>query len=162
MADEDRSRLVRWRDPGVAVDRARGLPGLELLQLMLDGKIDAPVCALVGLRLVAVSEGVVTFQLEPHESQYNLIGCVHGGVVATLLDSAMGCAVHSRLGIGETYATVEINVSYVRAVTPEVGPLRSVGRVVTMGSRIATARADAVDRDGRVYAHGTTVCLLSR
>ena len=136
--------------------------GLEILQQMLRGELEVPVCSLVGFRLTAVQEGAATFELEPLQAHYNLIGTVHGGIMATLLDSSMSCAVHSRLLAGESYATVEVNISYTRPVTTAAGLLRCEGQVVSMGSRTATASAQVLDNEGHLYAHGTTVCLIVR
>jgi uncharacterized protein (TIGR00369 family) len=159
---DSRSRSVRWRDPGLPASAARTVSGIEFMQAALDGVYEAPICPLLGFHLTAVGDGSVTFELEPHESQYNLIGVVHGGVIATLLDSSMGCAVHTKLPAGDSYATLEINVNYSRAVTKDVGPLRCEGHVVTLGSRVATARGSITDREDRLYAHATTVCLVVR
>jgi uncharacterized protein (TIGR00369 family) len=141
---------------------ASAVSGLEMLHQVIDGTVEAPVCSLVGFRLVSAGEGTTTFEFEPRQAHYNVLGTVHGGIVATILDSSMGCAVHSRLAPGASYATVEININYVRPVTESTGLMRCEGQVTTLGMRMALARAEITDLRGKVYAHGTTVCLIQR
>ena len=104
--------------------------------------------------------GKVTFFLQPEEYHYNPIGSVHGGVIATLLDSAVGCAVHSTLPAGVWYTTLEIKVSYIKAVTAKTGLLRCEGTVLSAGRQVATAEGRLIDSQGKLYAHATTTCLI--
>jgi uncharacterized protein (TIGR00369 family) len=114
----------------------------------------------MGFDLAEVSEGRVVFTLDPGEQHYNPIGVVHGGVAATLLDSAMGCAVASMLPKGRAYTTLEIKVNYVRALKFETGRVRAIGSVIHMGGQVATAEARLVDAAEKLYAHATTTCIL--
>ena len=116
----------------------------------------------MNFNLAELEEGRAVFTVEPAEYHYNPIGVVHGGVAATLLDSAMGCAVHSVLPAGAGYTTLEIKVNYVRAMTSETGEVRCEARVVHVGGRTATAEGRITDAGGKLYAHGTATCMLFR
>jgi uncharacterized protein (TIGR00369 family) len=121
----------------------------------------APIAELVGMELVELGEGRATFALDPAERHYNPLGTVHGGIAATLLDSAMGCAVHTTLSDGERYTTLELKVNFVRAITEATGRAVASGSVIHRGGRIATAEARLADGDGRLLAHGTSTCLIT-
>jgi uncharacterized protein (TIGR00369 family) len=150
-----------WQDPKSALETGKGLAGLAYLTAIRDGRLPPPpVAALIGFHLAEVAEGRAVFVFEPGEHHYNPLGSVHGGVVATLLDSAMGCAVHSTLPRGRFYTTLEIKVNYVRAVTAAAGELRAEGTVIHVGRQAATAEARLVDASGKLYAHATTTCLV--
>jgi uncharacterized protein (TIGR00369 family) len=110
--------------------------------------------------LVEVAEGRAAFGVQPGERHYNPIGMVHGGLFATLLDSAMGCAVHSTLPAGTGYTTLEIKVNFTRAALRDTGRLRCEAEVVHRGQRTATAEGRVRDEAGRLYAHGSATCLL--
>jgi uncharacterized protein (TIGR00369 family) len=156
-----RRLTVEWQDPNAALETGKGLAGLEYLAAIRDGQLPPPpVTALIGFHLAEVAEGRAGFVFAPGEHHYNPLGSVHGGVVATLLDSAMGCAVHSTLPRGRFYTTLEIKVNYVRAVTAAAGELRAEGRVIHAGRQAATAEARLVDSGGKLYAHATTTCLV--
>jgi uncharacterized protein (TIGR00369 family) len=156
-----RRLTVEWQDPKASLETGKGLAGLDYLMAIRDGRLARPpVSALVGFHLAEVSEGRAVFVFRPGEQHYNPLGSVHGGVVATLLDSAMGCAVHSTLPRGRFYTTLEIKVSYVRAVTAAGGELRAEGSVIHAGRQAATAEARLVDAGGKLYAHATTTCLV--
>ncbi|HXW25155.1 MAG TPA: PaaI family thioesterase [Xanthobacteraceae bacterium] len=156
-----RTRTVTWEDPLAAARAGASLSGIAFLRAVAQGQIPAPpIALLLGLDIDEVEEGRVVFTCEPDEYHYNPIGVVHGGLAATLLDSAMGCAVHSRLPQGRGYTTLEIKVNYVRAITRESGRLRAIASVVHMGGKIATAEGRIVDAAGQIYAHATTTCIL--
>lgn len=160
---QQRTRTITWADPVPAAEAGRTMSGLEHLRAMSDGRIPpAPIMKLLGFRPVEVEAGHVVFAALPAEYHYNPIGVVHGGFAATLLDSAMGCAVHSTLPAGTGYTTLEVKVNYVRPLTRETGEVRCVGSVIHVGGRTATAEARLVDAAGRLYAHATTTCLLFR
>jgi uncharacterized protein (TIGR00369 family) len=159
---EERRRVVTWDDPVASWKAARGLGGIDVLRAIEDGIISPPpVARLLGLEVEQVSEGLVTFAFEPGEYHYNPLGTVHGGILTTVLDSAMGCAVHSRLRAGLTYTTLELKVNFLRPVRVTTGRVRGEGKVVHLGGRVATAEAHLVDEDGGLYAHATSTCLIS-
>jgi uncharacterized protein (TIGR00369 family) len=139
----------------------RGQSGLDFLKRMIKGEIPAPPIAhLMGFRLTEVSEGKAVFTCVPGEQHYNPIGVVHGGLAATLLDSAMGCAVQSMLPEGVGYTTAELHINLVRAITSTTGLIRSEAEIIHSGRRMATAQGRIVDAQGKLYAHGTTTCLV--
>ena len=157
----ERRRVVSWSDPMEAARAARGRPGLDVLRDMIAGLIPAPpIVELMGIRLVSAEPGIVRMALTAAEYLYNPLGTVHGGAIATLLDSVMGCAVHSTLGAGQGYTTLEIKVNYVRALTEAVGEVEGEGRVVHAGRRSAVADAKLTDAAGRLYATASTTCLV--
>lgn len=138
------------------------MTGLELLEKLAAGELPpAPIAQTLGFELESVAVGEVAFALDPGEHHYNPLGTVHGGVIATLLDSAMGCAVHSTLEAGERYTTLELKVNYVGALTSDTGRVIASGSVVHRGRRIATAEGRLIaEEDGRLLAHGTCTCLV--
>jgi uncharacterized protein (TIGR00369 family) len=140
---------------------AREMSGLEYLRRILDGRFPSPPFArLLGQSLVEIEEGRAVFEVRPGERHYNPIGLVHGGLLATILDSAMGCAVHSTLPAGTGYSTLEVKVNFTRPVLSDTGLLRCEASIVHRGRQTATAEGRVKDQAGRVYAHGTTTCLL--
>jgi uncharacterized protein (TIGR00369 family) len=156
-----RRRVVEWADPSIAAASVAGLAGVDFLRAIADGEIaQPPVAALLGMRLAEVVPGRVVFELEVGEHLYNPIGSVHGGIISTVLDSAMGCAVHSRLERGQAYTTLELKVNFDRAVTVAVTVVRAEAEIVTAGRRVATAVGRLVGPDGTLYAHASTTCLV--
>lgn len=136
-----------------------GKTGIEQLR-SLDPVRSAPIAVTLGFALTEIDDGRVVFEMAPSEKLYNPMGTVHGGVMATLLDSATGAAVHSKLPAGAAYTTLEIKVSFVKAITAKVPKLRAEGKVVTFGSRVATAEATLRDEAGTLYATATSTCLI--
>lgn len=156
-----RTQSFSWQDPLASADLSLSLSGLEFLKRIAKGKIPPPpILVLMNISGLEVEEGKVTFTATPLECHYNPIGMVHGGFAATLLDSALACAIHTRLPQGQAYTTLELHTNYTRAITIEAGPLRAEGKVVHMGSRMATAEGRLVDAKGRIYAHATTTCMV--
>ncbi len=159
----NRTRTISWEDPRAAAEAGRGLSGLEYLQKMIAGEIPRPpISALMNFGLTELSEGHAVFTVEPAEYHYNPIGVVHGGLAATLLDSAMGCAIHSTLPAGVGYTTLEIKVNYIRPLTTETGGVSCVANVIHVGGRTATADGKVLDANGKLYAHATTTCIIFR
>jgi uncharacterized protein (TIGR00369 family) len=158
----DRTRTFTWQDPAAAAMLAHERSGLELLQAVLDGTVElAPICDLLGMRLVEAQKGRTVFALDPSEWMYNPIGSVHGGIAATILDSCMGCAIHSMLPVGVTYTTGDLHVRYSRGMTVDTGRVLAEGTVVHTGRRLATAEGRlTVQETGKLIAHATTGCVL--
>jgi uncharacterized protein (TIGR00369 family) len=139
----------------------RGRSGMEVLQDLIEGRAPAPpISRALDFILVHVAPGHAVFQGRPGSDHLNPLGGLHGGWYATLLDSCMGCAVHTTMPAGRAYTTLELKVNLVRAVTPDVKLVRAEGRVVHGGRQVATAEGRLVGPDGRLYAHGTTTCLV--
>ena len=156
------ARMKAGAGPGLAqpADIA-GLTGLQQMQAMLDGQLPYPhIADTLDYSLVEVGEGRAVFQGQPQLKHYNPLGSVHGGWYATLLDSALGCAVHTMLPAGRGYTTAELGVNIVRAASHKSGPLRAIGTVLHAGRQLATAEARIVGADGKLYAHATTTCLV--
>ena len=159
----ERTRTITWEDPTPAIQAGQSMSGLEYLQAMQTGKVpSAPIAALMGMWIAEVSEGRVVFAAEPAEYHYNPLGIVHGGFAATLLDSALGCAIHSVLPVGTNYTTLELKVNYLRPMTQKTGTVYCEGKIIHLGGRVATAEARLTDAAGKLYAHGTTTCMVFR
>jgi uncharacterized protein (TIGR00369 family) len=140
-----------------------GLTGLETLQALVAGKFPQPSIAdTLGFRLVEAEFGRVVFEGEPSDRILNPMGVVHGGWALTLLDSACGAAGHTTLPPDVGYGTLETKANFVRAITPAVGKLRCEGRVLAQGRTILTADAKLTDMNGKLYAHGTSTCMIIR
>jgi uncharacterized protein (TIGR00369 family) len=158
-----RSVTVTWEDPRVAAAQARGMSGLDYLTKVMKGEIsEAPIGRLLDLRFQEVQKGRVVVVGHPGEQHYNPIGLVHGGYLSTMLDSAMGCAVHTELEAGVGYSTVSLQLNFVRPVQDGITELLAEGRVVHLGKRQATAEGSIRDAEGRLYAHAMTTCLILR
>ena len=141
--------------------RIASLSGLEVMQLIAAGELPPPpIAALLGMDVVEVGDGYATFTLEPDSRMLNPIGSVHGGIAATLLDSCMGCAVHTTLPPGVGYTTAQLNLHYLRSMQPGMGRVRATGTVLHRGRKQSTAEAKLFDEQGRLLAHGTTTCLI--
>jgi uncharacterized protein (TIGR00369 family) len=147
---------------GVATrDQVAGKTGLETIEAMLRGEIPYPyISDTMDFGIVQVAYGEVVFQGVPQLMHYNPLGSVHGGWYATLLDSAVGCAVHTMMPSGRSYTTAELSVNIVRAASAKTGPLRAIGKVIHCGRQLATAEGKIVGPDGKLYAHATTTCLV--
>ena len=155
MADRD---AVHPRDVAAS---GRELAGMDYIQAIVTGELPAPpISELMGFRLVLAEPGRAVFEMEPGPQHYNPIGSVHGGVALTLLDSAMGCAVHTLLAAGVGYTTLEVKTNFVRPITAETGVIQCEGIVIHQGSRIATAEGKLTDASGKLLEHGTTTCLI--
>ncbi len=145
----------------VPIEQVRPMDGLALFQAIMEGRLPAPpISKALGMSLEEVELGRVVFGYRPVFDHYNPLGTVHGGIAATLLDSVMGCCIHTTLKAGTGYTTVEIKINYVRAMTDKTGPVRAEGKIINVGSRIATSEGRLTDASGKLLAHGTTTCLV--
>ena len=155
MVDEDL--------PPVRNETRRTMSGIEYLRKLMTGELPpSGMVQLLGLKLVEVDEGRVVFTVQPDERHYNGLGIAHGGFAATLLDSALGCAINSMMPAGKTFTTLEMKINYVRPITRERGELRCEANLIHAGGRVATSEGRIIDQDGRLYAHGTATCMLFR
>lgn len=135
--------------------------GLTFLRLLIDGKLPPPpIMQTLDFRLVAADQGRVRFEADPQFKHYNPIGVVHGGFAMTMLDSALGCAVHSTLEKGEAYTTLEFKINLVRPLTKNTGNVIAEGRIVHRGRTVATSEGEIKDEAGKLYAHATTTCMV--
>ena len=153
---------ARIAQPGLAsLEDLRACSGVDFFLAMGNGELPMPhIGETLEFWPVEWEVGRMVFQGTPHTRHYNPIGSVHGGWIAAILDSAVGCAVHSTLPKGTGYTTVELKLNYVRAVTAETGPLRAEGKVIHVGKQLATAEGRLHDARGRLYAHASTTCLV--
>lgn len=161
-AEEAAVRACLQTAPGLATPaQIAGRSGLQVFQALLAGEIPPPPMAVtLDFTLLRIDPGFAVFQGKPGFSHYNPMGTVHGGWFATMLDSALGCAVHSTLPAGKAYTTLELKLNIVRALTNAVPLVRAEARLVHGGRHVATAEARLVGPDGRLYAHATTTCLI--
>ena len=159
---EVRERIEAGAGCGVATpQQVAGRSGLELLQAMLRGELPyPPIARTLDFQLLEVGEGRAVFQGQPGPGHLNPMGGIHGGWYATLLDSALGCSVHTMMPAGRAYTTAELGVNLVRSIGPKVQRVRAEGRVIHCGRQLATAEARLVGPDGTLYAHATTTCLV--
>lgn len=158
---EGRAAAAQFTEAGVTpMEVVRTLSGMEFLEGMRAGRYPPPPIAIAcDMMLFHVERGVAVFQGQPGFKFYNPLGTVHGGWISTLLDSCMGCAVHSMLEAATGFTSVELKINFVRPIFEKTGPLRAEGKVIHFGKQIATAEGKLTDESGKLYAHGTTTCL---
>jgi uncharacterized protein (TIGR00369 family) len=160
--DEDgvRSRTHSWSEPTELARSMSPLSGQEFLEAWSNGDVVPPMAATLGFELLEFGDGDVVIGCTPAEFHYNPYGTVHGGFGATLLDTATGCAIQTRLPAGTGYATLNLAVNYLRPITAETGPIRCIGTIVSMGRTVAVSEAKIVDQSDRVLARATATCLV--
>jgi uncharacterized protein (TIGR00369 family) len=159
MGQQDRT--CSWGDPGELGEAAQGLSGIDFMRLLAaDQPGRTPMMATLGFRFTAASEGRVEFECDTAAFMGNPSGVAHGGLAATLLDTAASCAVHTTLPAGTSYTTLDLSVHYLRPVTVNLGPVRAVGTAKNRGRRTGLGTAELRDGSGRLLAHATASCLL--
>ena len=136
------------------------MPGIDRLKQMMAGPGAAPLGVLLGFRCIDVGDGYAVFEGTPGEEHYNPQSVVHGGWMASVLDSALGCAIETRIPAGRSYGTIELKVNYVRPVTGDTGRMTCRGEIIHFGRRMATSEARLVGGDGKLYAHGSCTCMI--
>jgi uncharacterized protein (TIGR00369 family) len=158
---QGRTRTYTWGDPALTAAAIGAEPGLDLFKRMEAGELPPPpVMNTIDVDGWSFAEGRATFSLTPQEFHYNPLGSVHGGIIATLLDSACGCAVHTLLPAGEGYTTVDLTTKYLRPIGTATGRITATGTVLQRGSRTALAQGQLTDERGRLLAHATSTCLI--
>lgn len=141
--------------------RRSTMSGLEYMQKLMAGELPpSGMGLLMGFSLVEVSAGHAVMTVTPDERHYNGLGIAHGGLAATLLDSATGCAINTMMPAGRIFTTLEMKINYVRPIRGEAGEVRCEARVIHVGERVATAEGRVIDENGKLYAHGTATCML--
>lgn len=156
-----RETTIRWRDPAEALVALPNLDGIDFMNKVAAGELPgAPIAGHFSMDVLDVGAGTVTFRCRPDDSHYNPIGMVHGGLVCTLLDSALGCATHTTLPAGTGYTSIEIKVNYLRPVTADSGPLTCTGRVTKPGRRVTFAEGEVLDNQGKVVATASGSLLI--
>lgn len=161
MSETSRIRTYEWIDPLETAEKGKTMSGYDFLNGILTGEIPPPpIAATLDFHPISVEEGKVTFEFEPREFHYNPIGCVHGGVISTVLDTVMGCALQSRLPQGVIYTTLELKINFIKAVTFKSGKMKAEGRLIHLGKSTALVEADLKDENGKLYAHGVSTCMI--
>ncbi len=164
---------AQWREQETAVratlaqpgiidrEKMRTMSGLEVFAAIGRGELPAPpIGRLLGFVVIEFEKGRIVFQGTPRLEHYNPLGVVHGGYAATLLDSCVGCAVHTMLPAGKGYTTLELKVNYIRAMTDQTGPVRAEGKVISVGNQAGVAEGRLTDASGKLLAFATTTCLI--
>ena len=161
VGDAERTRTYTWSDQSSMHQMARSTSGADLLAMMARGEIPyPPVADTVGLRTFEIDDtGTVVVTLEPREFHYNPLGIVHGGIIAMLLDTVAGCAVHATLPAGVGYASLDLTTKFLRPVSIRTGIVRAEGRVTNAGARISLAEARLTDEGGRLLATAISTCM---
>lgn len=161
MTTPNRSRTYEWDDPLPGAAKARTMSGMEYLQAMNSGELPLPpLLHTLGFSKPEVAEGEATFLFEPKEYHFNPIGCVHGGVITAVLDSAMGVTLQSVLPKGTGYTTLELKVNFLKAINLKTPVLSARGKIIHKGKTTALVEADLRDKDGTVYAHSISTCMM--
>jgi len=156
-----RSRMVEWTDPLEVAAQGRQMGGLEFIRALIDGRVPPPpIVHLMRFTAVSADVGTVTFTCEPDESMYNPLGTVHGGLVCALLDTVLGCATQTTLGVGQGYTSLEIKVNYLKPVLASSGTLTATGTVTKPGRRAAFAEGTVVDASGKLVATASSTLLV--
>lgn len=156
-----RTRTHSWPDPSRLAESYRTTSGLDFLRLLASREIgQTPMMATLNYDFIRVDEGLVEFECELGEYHYNPLGVVHGGLAATMLDSAAACAVQTLLPAGTAYTSADLTVHYLRPITSDLGTIRAIGTVLNKGRRTALAHAEVRDGDDRLLAHATSSCML--
>ena len=157
----DRTRTVEWQDPAATAALLKSVSGLDYLRGMAEGRYPLfPVAALIGLGEAHFEDALARVAIDPAEFHANPMNTMHGGILATLLDCVLGPAVLSTLPAGRGHTTLSLEIKFTRAVTLATGRLLAEGRVVTSGRRVMTSEGRVTDRDGRIYATGTSTLLI--
>lgn len=155
------SRTFHWEDTVKGIEVITGIPGLDYLNAMHAGTLPlSPLVKTLDFRVNSIEKGKVVFSFLPQEFHYNPLGSVHGGVLSALLDSAMGCTLHSVLEAGSRYTTLELKTNFLKAITIKTGLLKATGKILHIGSRTALLEAEITDDAGKIYAHGTSTCMI--
>lgn len=159
----ERVKETRWHDPALLAGSATELSGRDFITAIVEGRLPPPpIARLLGIDFVSVGDGTAVFRCEADESVYNLIGTVHGGWLCTVLDSAAGSAIHTLLPAGVGYSSIEIKVSFLKAVRTDSGPIEVTGRALRLGRRVGFAEAHARDGSGDLVGHATTSVAVLR
>jgi uncharacterized protein (TIGR00369 family) len=157
----ERKRTIFWDDPKVGARDAALISGLDYLKAIKDGRINPPpIAMLVGYKISEVDSGYAVYELDPGEYHYNPFATVHGGIISTILDTAMTASVLSTLEKGVSCSTAEIKVNFIRPVTTNTGTLRCEARPIHIGKRLATAEGKLKDKKDNLYAHAVSTCLI--
>lgn len=161
MSETNRKRTYEWVNPLETAEKGKTMSGYDFLNGILKGEIPPPpIATTLDFHPLSLEEGKVIFEFEPREFHYNPIGSVHGGVISTVLDTVMGCALQSKLPQGVAYTTLELKINFIKAVTYKSGKMKAEGRIIHSGKSTALIEADLKDEEGKLYAHGVSTCMI--
>jgi uncharacterized protein (TIGR00369 family) len=161
MTELKRERTFTWGNPLIGASAGLKMSGIDYLKAMQQRALPLPpIFEMIDVNEIDIESGKVTFYFTPAEFHYNPIGTVHGGVITVLLDSAMGCTLHTLLPEGVVYTTIELKVNFLRPVTTKTGRMSCVGKVLNHGSKIGLVEAQLMDEQGKIYAHATSTCMI--
>jgi uncharacterized protein (TIGR00369 family) len=156
-----RNRTYDWEDPALLAVQANQLAGLEFLEKMVKAELPfPPLLHTLDFKVSAIQPGRAEFSFQPQEFHYNPLGSVHGGVITAVLDSAMGCTLHSVLPLGTGYTTIDINVNFLKSVSIKTGPMKAIGSIINQGNRTALLEARLTDENGKLYAYAISTCMI--
>lgn len=160
---KERLRSYTWGDSKVTAEAAKTLNGFDFFKQIIDGELPMPPCftTVAGIP-ISVEKGHVVFELKAEEYQYNTMGAVNGGIISAVLDFATGCSLHSALEAGELYTSLDVKVNFLRKITIDSPVLRTKTKIIHKGRTTAYVESELVDKDGKVYAHGVSSCLIFR
>lgn len=157
---EKNNRTYTYQSIEESLEKGKEMTGLQYLKAMISGELSpAPAVQTLGMYGISCKEGEAVFGFIPEDYHYNAVGTVHGGVLSTLLDTAMGCTLMTTLDIETTFTTLELKVNFLRAVTKDQGEFTCVGKIIHAGRTTALVEASLLDVNGKVYAHGVSTCL---
>lgn len=157
----ERTRTITWADPMEGAQKAMAMSGYEYLKAMQDGEIPVPpILHTMDMKFESLEVGSVVFSFIPREFHYNPIGTVHGGVISTILDSVIGCSLHSTLPAGTGYTSLELKVNFLRPIMIQTGKIRAIAKIINQGSRTALVEGQLIDESGKLYAHAVSTCMI--
>jgi len=157
----NRKRTYEWSNPLATAEKAKAMSGFDFLNGILKDEIPPPpIATTLDFNPISVEKGKVVFEFQPQEFHFNPIGSVHGGVITTVLDTVMGCAIHSVLEQGVAYTTLELKVNFIKAITLKNGKMEAEGRLIHSGKTTALVEADLKDEEGKLYAHSVSTCII--
>ncbi|AWM14826.1 PaaI family thioesterase [Flavobacterium sediminis] len=158
---EYRQRNYSWEDPLKGINQAKNITGLEYLKGIFAGSIAAPpIFNTVDFKVISVEKGQVIFEFHPKEFHYNPVGSVHGGIVTTILDSAIGCSLLSTLPVKTTFTTLDLKINFVAKINTKTPVLKTHTKIIHQGKTTALLEADLIDNNGKVYAHTVSTCMI--
>jgi uncharacterized protein (TIGR00369 family) len=161
MHMDTRNRTYNWEDPALLASQANQLNGLEFLEKMIKAELPfPPLLHTLDFKVSAIHPGRAEFTFQPQEFHFNPLGSVHGGVITAVLDSAMGCTLHSVLPLGTGYTTIDIKVNFLKSVNIKTGLMRATGAIINQGNRTALLEARLIDENGKLYAFATSTCMI--
>ncbi len=156
-----RNRTYNWEDPALLATLANKLAGLEFLEKMITAELPfPPLLHTLDFKLSSIQTGRAEFTFQPQEFHFNPLGSVHGGVITAVLDSAMGCTLHSVLPLGTGYTSIDIKVNFLKPISIKTGLMKATGAIINQGNRTALLEGRLMDENGKLYAHATSMCMI--